>query len=110
MDCLYTLHQHVPVQLILRLVCLAMRDAYYDPEEWAAQPTLAHPFRPEAIDFAAASGHIEVLALARERGCWGGEFTQNACAHAASWGQLETLKWLRAHGCEWDEKTRDEAV
>lgn len=82
----------------------------YDAGDWEGFLTMAHPFLPRAIESAAEYGHIEVLELARQRGCWGGEFTGGAMSAAAEEDQLETLKWLRKHGCEWNEDTCEQAA
>lgn len=55
----------------------------------------------------ARHGHLELLQLAKERGCAWGALT---CAAAAAAGQLELLQWCKYHGCPWDDRTLTEAA
>ncbi len=84
--------------------------SHYDAGQWEGFTGMEHPFLSRAIESAAEYGHIEVLELARQRGCWGGTFTEGAMGAAAENDQVETLKWLQKHGCEWNENTCEQAA
>eukprot|EP00903_Cladosiphon_okamuranus_P018585 g17108.t1 len=55
----------------------------------------------------ARHGHLELLQLARERGCSWGAAT---CSAAAGAGHLELLQWCKYSGCPWDNRTLTEAA
>ena len=84
--------------------------ARYDAGEWEGFSGMEHPFNYRCIESAAAHGHMEVLELARQRGCWGGKYTEGAMGAAAEGDNIETLKWLRKHGCVWNEDTCAQAA
>jgi hypothetical protein len=50
---------------------------------------------------------IEVLKLARQRGC---SWDTWVCERAAAKGHINTLKWLRDNGCPWNERTCESAA
>jgi len=58
--------------------------------------------RVELCTALARRGNLELLQLARERGCAWGAAT---CAAAARGGYLEVLQWCKYNGCPWSEDT-----
>ena len=57
-------------------------------------------------EYIALNGHLDILKLARENGCY---WDRNTCSNAARNGHLEVLKWtrLRENGCEWNDKIKE---
>ncbi len=62
---------------------------------------------PQTCEFAADSGHLDVLTCARENGC---SWTAETCHAAAAFGHLQVLKWARANGCDWNAETCSRAA
>lgn len=72
-----------------------------------ARCQMGFPWFPDTCASAAAGGHLELLAFARDGGChWDGR----TCEEAAAAGHFALLRWAVASGCPMDERTCEAAA
>lgn len=85
-------------------VCvLAAKYGYTEIFSWAIQKSdSTWKYSRTICAYAAGSGNIEILKLARENGCY---WNENTCAYAAAKNHFKILKWAQRNGCPWNELT-----